>query len=266
MRSGIKFNKNILLFGEVTKMKKKITIVIADDNVEFATLLGNQLNKELDISVLGIAHDGIEAINLIEDKEPDMVILDLIMPNLDGIGVLERAKTIEFENKPVFIILSAMFQDSFVKKALALGAQYYIIKPFNTTVLISRIRQINAESEDQKIEINRSKQSIIDKNISNIENEVTELIHAAGIQTHLAGFRFLRDAIIFSVNDKVLLNSITNKLYPLVAQKHNIDANRVERSIRSAIENAWKNGDHKNEKRMTNTEFICEMVYRIERE
>lgn len=247
-------------------MKKKITIVIADDNVEFATLLGNQLNKELDISVLGLARDGIEAVNLIEEQEPDMVILDLIMPNLDGISVLERVKTIELENKPVFIILSAMFQDSFVKKALELGAQYYIIKPFNTTVLISRIRQINAEKEDQKIEINRSKQSIIDTNISNIENEVTALIHSAGIQTHLAGFRFLRDAIIFSVNDKLLLNSITKKLYPLVAQKNNTYPNKVARSIRSAIENAWKSRNCKNEKRMTNTEFICEMVYRIEKE
>ncbi len=244
-------------------MNNIINIIIADDNAEFASLLGEQIDRELDIKVMGIAHDGLEAVDLIEKVKPDLVILDLIMPNLDGIGVLERIKESKIDKKPIFIILSAMCQDSFVKHALSLGAQYYVVKPFNILVLISRIRQICSETEDEKIGIDNSRKAIYENNNRNIEAKVTELIHNSGIQTHLAGFRFLRDAVIFAVNDERLLRSITRDLYAMVAKKNGSEPQKIERSIRSAIVKSYNGEDFKDKRKTTNAKLIIDLVSKM---
>jgi len=224
---------------------KKIQVVIADDNREFSSILCKYLNKQDDIEVIGIAKDGFEAINMIIEKEPDIVILDIIMPHLDGLGVLEQIGTKSLKKRPLFIVLSAVGQDKITQQALSLGAEYYIVKPFDMEVLIARVRQLKDISashplkNDYVSELPRYNYSTGKKNL---EEEVTDIMHEVGIPAHIKGYQYLRDAIIMVVNEIELINSITKQLYPNIAKEYNTTPSRVERAIRHAIEVAWSRG------------------------
>ncbi len=124
-------------------MGQTIKLLLADDNIEFGDSLSRYLSSNDDIDVVGIARDGLQTIKMIRALKPDMVILDIIMPNLDGIGVLEEI--FDMREKPLFIVLSGISQDTFIQKTMSLGAQYYIIKPFDVNILILRIKQIFME-------------------------------------------------------------------------------------------------------------------------
>ena len=123
-------------------MSEKITVLIADDNTEFTTTLSNYLGKEEGMEIVGIAKDGNEAYNLAVTLQPDILLLDIIMPHLDGLGVLEKLANTSLEKRPLSIILSAVGQDKITQRALSLGAQYYLIKPFDINVLIQRMIEI----------------------------------------------------------------------------------------------------------------------------
>jgi len=122
--------------------ESKLNVIIADDNKEFCNILNEYLSNQKDIVVTGIANNGIEALKLIEEKKPDLVVLDIIMPILDGLGVLKRLNTMDLDPKPCIIVLSAVGQNRITQKAISLGAAYYIVKPFDMEVLVKRIRQI----------------------------------------------------------------------------------------------------------------------------
>lgn len=226
-------------------MKGKITVLIADDNADFAELLKDYMNQHDDIDVIDIAKDGLEAIDKIVSLKPEVVILDVIMPNLDGLAVLERLSTMELERKPIYIMLSAIGQDVFIQKAVSLGAEYYIIKPFDIEVLVTRVRQLYEEKymtafsyrpvvrNSQLICANKNDRSF------NVEVEVTNLMHEVGIPPHMAGYQYLREAIINVVENPKSFGAITKTLYPAVAKKFNITPQKVERGIRNAIESAW---------------------------
>lgn len=130
-------------------MKEKISILVADDNQEFTRTLSSYINTQEDMEVIGIAKDGNEAINLIPTINPDIVLLDVIMPHLDGLGVLEKISTMNYQ-KPIFIMLSAVGQDKITQKAITLGAEYYVVKPFDIELLIKRIREIKFFKPEQK--------------------------------------------------------------------------------------------------------------------
>ena len=123
-------------------MKDKITVLISDDNSEFAQTLSNYLENDDDIQIVGMAEDGEEALSIISTIKPDVVLLDVIMPHLDGLGVLERLNTMRLENPPICIMLSAVGQDKITQKAITLGAQYYVVKPFDIGVLVKRIKEL----------------------------------------------------------------------------------------------------------------------------
>lgn len=221
-----------------------IKVIIADDNTEFAEMLMEYLNTQRDIEVIGIASDGLKTLDMINQYSPDVVILDIIMPHLDGLGVLEKANTMQLSTKPLFIVLSAVGQDKITQSALSLGAQYYVVKPFDLDILISRIRQLkNIPSQlirTDHITENRTGCKIL--SAKNLEAEVTNIIHEIGVPAHIKGYQYLRDAIIMVVNDIELINSITKQLYPSIAELHNTTSSRVERAIRHAIEVAWNRG------------------------
>lgn len=119
-------------------MNEKITVLVADDNSDFTMTLSNYLEKEEQIQIVGIARDGNEAYDMAVNLKPDILLLDIIMPHLDGLGVLEKLGETNLEKRPLSIILSAVGQDKITQKAIALGAQYYIVKPFDINVLIKR--------------------------------------------------------------------------------------------------------------------------------
>ena len=120
-------------------MKEKVSVLIADDNQEFSHTLSTYINAQDDMQVVGMARDGEEAIEIMQDITPDVVLLDVIMPHLDGLGVLEKISTMQINKKPICIMLSAVGQDKITQKAIALGAEYYVVKPFDLAVLYSRI-------------------------------------------------------------------------------------------------------------------------------
>ena len=235
---------------------KKINVLIADDNREFGDILCEYLSNQNDIEVVGLARDGFEAVDLILQNSPDIAILDIIMPHLDGLGVLEKIASSKMEKKPLFIVLSAVGQDKITQRALALGAEYYIVKPFDMDVLVNRIRQLKdntyipsvTTSLSSSISIHKSdafsdKKPVHIANTSrNLEVEVTNIMHEIGVPAHIKGYQYLRDAIMMVVKDLDVINSITKLLYPSIAKEYNTTPSRVERAIRHAIEVAWSRG------------------------
>lgn len=226
-------------------MAKKIQVVIADDNREFGDILYEYLNSQSDIEVVGVARDGMEAYELITDKLPDIAILDIIMPHLDGLGVLEKVNATAIGKRPLFIILSAVGQDKITQRALALGAEYYVVKPFDMDVLVSRIRQLKDMNQAAVIKPEYAVDYRTSHHVSspkNLEVEVTNIMHEIGVPAHIKGYQYLRDAIMMVVKDLDIINSITKQLYPTIAREYNTTPSRVERAIRHAIEVAWSRG------------------------
>ena len=123
-------------------MNEKITVLVADDNSDFTMTLSSYLEKEEQIQIVGIAKDGNEAYEKAIELKPDILLLDIIMPHLDGLGVLEKLGETNLEKSPLVIILSAVGQDKITQKAISLGAQYYIVKPFDINVLIKRMKEL----------------------------------------------------------------------------------------------------------------------------
>ncbi|MGL5354260.1 MAG: sporulation transcription factor Spo0A [Clostridium sp.] len=251
----------------------KISVLIADDNKEFCSILNDYLLNQRDIVVIGVAKDGREALTLIEERKPDLVVLDIIMPHLDGLGVLERLNVMELEKIPRVIVLSAVGQDKITQKAITLGADYYVVKPFDMDVFTKRIREMftGATSSEpvrrQSVMMTSEVQSI--KEPMDLETEITNIIHEIGVPAHIKGYMYLREAIIMVVNDMELLSAVTKELYPSIAKKYNTTASRVERAIRHAIEVAWGRGQieainklfgytvHTEKGKPTNSEFIA---------
>lgn len=236
---------------------KKIEVLIADDNREFGDILCEYLSNQNDIEVVGLARDGLEAVDLILQNTPDIAILDIIMPHLDGLGVLEKIAASSLEKKPLFIVLSAVGQDKITQRALALGAEYYIVKPFDMDVLVNRIRQLkdntyvpsvssslsSSISSHKSDFVNNEKRPVHIVNTSrSLEVEVTNIMHEIGVPAHIKGYQYLRDAIMMVVKDLDVINSITKLLYPSIAKDYNTTPSRVERAIRHAIEVAWGRG------------------------
>jgi len=224
----------------------KISIVIADDNKEFCSILNDYLLTQPDMDVIGTAKDGLEALKLISEKNPDLLILDIIMPHLDGLGVLEKLSTVNMEKVPRIFILSAVGQDKITQRAIALGADYYVVKPFDMNIFTQRIRQLfnNTISSSEDIKrIPRSETGAAEHKANSMEKDITDIIHEIGVPAHIKGYMYLREAITMVVENMELLSAVTKELYPSIAQKFNTTASRVERAIRHAIEVAWGRGE-----------------------
>ena len=232
-------------------MSEKIKVLVSDDNQDFAKTLVNYLSKDEDLEVVGMARDGQEAYDKILQTKPDVALLDIIMPHVDGLGVLEKLNSADVEKKPMCIILSAVGQDKITQRAIELGAQYYIVKPFDISILIKRIKElkyyqplqnkssiIGREIKSQYIDISPANK----RSEENIEALVTNVIHEIGVPAHIKGYQYLREAIIMVVSNIDMINQITKQLYPEIAEKYHTTPSRVERAIRHAIEVAWGRG------------------------
>lgn len=223
-------------------MTDNYEIVIVDDNKEFCDLLREHLDEEEGFDVIGTAYNGVEGVEELKEKNPDILILDLIMPKLDGIGVMEEMNDSDLMNDTKTIVLTAFGQEEFTKKVVELGASYYIMKPFNLDKLSHRIKQLmnppSSSSGGQAItrgETNNKNQ--------NIDVKITEILHHLGVPANIKGYLYLREAIELIFNDIDLLGSITKKVYPQVAESFNTTPSRVERAIRHAIEVTWDRGN-----------------------
>ncbi len=223
---------------------QKIQVLLADDNREFTDLLSEYLSTQDDMEVIGVAYNGDEVLQFIEQQKrvPDVLILDIIMPHLDGLGVLEHLRELKLSPQPKIIMLTAFGQENITQKAVQLGAAYYILKPFDMDVLANRIRQLVSAS-------NVSGGSAGSRNVvplakgKSLDANITSIIHEIGVPAHIKGYQYLREAITMVYNNIEILGAITKILYPAIAEKYKTTPSRVERAIRHAIEVAWTRGN-----------------------
>lgn len=253
--------------------KEKLTVFIADDNKDFRDCLANYIEKQEDMTVIGTASDGKEAYKQILSEKPDVALIDGIMPNLDGLGVLERLKENNCPSETTCIMLTAVTDEKITQRAFSLGAKYYVAKPFDTEMLINRIRQLKAPVMPVIGNVNGV--CFTPRTSYDLESRVTAILHEIGVPAHIRGYNYMREAIIMDINDIDVLNYITKELYPAIAKKCDTTPSRVERAIRHAIEVAWSRGrvdaidnifgytvsGHKG--KPTNSEFIALIADRL---
>ena len=189
----------------------KLNVAIADDNDLMRQLLDTIVQSDEELSVVGTAKDGEEAYQMIKEKEPDVVLLDIVMPKMDGLGVLDKVqRDTSIKKTPNFIMVSAVNQPQVTEDAFVEPGFYQ--------------KKTKEHTE------------------AALEADVTNIIHEIGVPAHIKGYQYLRDAIVMSVQDIEMLNSITKVLYPTIAKKYDTTTSRVERAIRHAIEVAWSRG------------------------
>lgn len=228
-----------------TGNSEKISVIIVDDNEKVIENIDSALSKDTAIQIIGKAKNGQEAYELIRKSTPDVVILDLIMPKMDGLSLMNKVNEDGAMIKmPFFIITSAISNENVIQDAFGYGAGYYLLKPFETNMIADRVKGVKSYNkripETKKIiGAGEDRKHFMERNI---ENDVTSIIHDVGVPAHIKGYQYLREAIIMSVNHNEMLNSITKILYPSIAKKFQTTSSRVERAIRHAIEVAWNRG------------------------
>lgn len=223
---------------------KKIKVCVVDDNRELVGLLNEYISAQDDMEVIAVAHNGQECLSMLENVTPDILILDIIMPHLDGLGVLQRLRDMNYPSMPNVIMLTAFGQEDVTKKAVDLGASYFTLKPFDMESLVNNIRLVSSKGQT----VVKSSSQIVyrpqtESKPKNLDASITSIIHEIGVPAHIKGYLYLREAISMVYNDIELLGSITKVLYPDIAKKYNTTASRVERAIRHAIEVAWSRGN-----------------------
>jgi two-component system, response regulator, stage 0 sporulation protein A len=224
-----------------------LKVLIADDNREFVELLRDYIASQDDMEVCGVAHNGNEVVDMVRNKRPDILVLDIIMPVLDGIGALERLNDLS-GGTPKVILLTAFGQETVTRRAMELGVSYFILKPFDMPVLLERIRQVSVETpsispvaatstmfQSAAFQQGPSKKSV--------DAAITQIIHEIGVPAHIKGYHYLREAIGIVFSDVEILGSITKTLYPRIAERFKTTPSRVERAIRHSIEVAWGRGN-----------------------
>lgn len=224
-------------------METKTRILIADSNQDFCRLITDTFSRENDLEVVGIAGDGIEALSLLTELKPDLLLMDLVLPKLDGLELLRRFP--ETGASCSIIVLSGFVNSKVIADCSARGADYFMPKPCDMPALLSRIRQLSG-SERSNIPtagIDCRQQAIANRQDVDLEAVVTDIIHEIGVPAHIKGYQYLREAIILTIKDMDMINAVTKVLYPEVAKKFNTTPSRVERAIRHAIEVAWDRGD-----------------------
>lgn len=233
-----------------------INVVAADDNEGILELIDTVLSNEADLKLVGKANNGVDAVKVIRETKPDVVLLDVIMPKLDGLGVLEElSKDTSMDVKPNYIMLSAVGKDNITENAFSLGAEYYMIKPFDINTLLRKIRECKNDRMKRGFGMTRSQNSsyaapeaVLEKANTEVtdqmlEMEITGIIHEIGVPAHIKGYQYIRDAILMSIRDREMINSITKILYPTISKKYQTTPSRVERAIRHSIEVAWNRGN-----------------------
>ena len=222
-------------------MDNQVSLVIADANDDFRHVCTQALESGEGISLLAEVSDGEALMKAIEENHPDVVLMDLILPKLDGFAVLKAMQGMQ-QSKPAVIVLTAFSNPGVISDAAALGAYYFFTKPCDFSELLERIRAVGRQGgTNNGMSLPASQQ--IRRPEQRLETMVTEIIHEIGIPAHIKGYQYIREAIMLTVRDMDLINAVTKALYPMVAKRYNTTPSRVERAIRHAIEVAWDRGD-----------------------
>jgi len=240
-------------------MEKKPSVIISEPNEEYRLMLTDAIERTGEFSVVGVAGEGQATLELLTRCQADLLIMEPLLPGLDGLGVLSRLGE---EHRPQIILLSSFYSQQMVEEASARGVAYYLTKPCEENSLLDRMRELT----------NRQQEGV---HAPDLESQVTAIIHEVGVPAHIKGYQYVREAILIAVEDMDVINSVTKILYPEVAKRFHTTASRVERAIRHAIEVAWDRGDLETLQKFfgytvsntkgkpTNSEFIAMISDRI---
>ncbi len=244
-------------------MEQSIRILIADENSDFRTSCRDNLSRH-GFKQIDFASNGEDAENKIRLIRPDVVIIDAWLSKLDCIKVINRVK--DMDKSPAFIVVSMVNNANIFAEAVEAGAEYCLVKPLDYSTLKERIIRITSKNRPMSEKSFSQKSS---PSQSDMETQITKIIHQIGVPAHIKGYQYLRTAIMMAIEDNNIINSVTKILYPSVAQKYSTTSSRVERAIRHAIEVAWDRGDidtlnsyfgytiQNNRGKPTNSEFIA---------
>ena len=251
-------------------MEKRIKLLIANDSAEFRSDAGRVFENS-GMEVTYAPKDGMKLLDKIESACPDVVLSNLFMPRLDGIGVMKAARSKMPEHQPMFIIVSNFTSPTLEREVMMSGASYFAIAPFDAADLSDRILQL---CNMNGMQLPKAEQAAAAEEPS-LKIQVTEILHQIGVPAHIKGYHYLRDSIIMAIETPDIINAVTKQLYPGVAKRYGTTASRVERAIRHAIEVAWDRGDvdvlnsyfgytiHNTRGKPTNSEFIAMISDRL---
>ena len=221
---------------------KTVRVAVADDNQQLREMIAQFLAHQEGIEVVGAVENGIEALELISKQEPDVLVCDMIMPKMDGFGVLEHLRDMRIEKKPDVIALTALGRDDFIVRAINLGACYYMVKPFDFEMLAQRILEAEGEiAQAERMTLHRQEENK-DTGMESLEERIANLFLTVGIPAHIKGYQYLREAVKMVIDNPDLMGRITKELYPGIAHRFGTTSSKVERAIRHAIEVAWNRG------------------------
>lgn len=252
-------------------MEHNIKVLIADSNNEFSQTLSDVLKKYTGVEVVGCVCDGTAAVRAVRDTAPDVIVMDIIMPPLDGLCAIREINKLALAKKPDIYVTSKFSSEASIREAVELGVSYFMIKPFDMDMLAQRLASTKTDIVDSRPEVRLHSE----KNEAELELRVTKMIHEVGVPAHIKGYQYLRDAIMMTVDDMNIINAITKVLYPTVARHYSTTSSRVERAIRHAIEVAWDRGDvevlqkvfgytvSQTKGKPTNSEFISMLADRL---
>lgn len=258
-------------------MNNTINVLIADDFQSFSADLSDYLSSQSDFTVIGQAYDGMDAYKKILQYTPDVVILDVFMPGLDGLSILKKLQAADLPKKPTCILTSVSGSANIMNTALSLGAAYYVLKPISELALFADlVRDFARSGQDIKAVPTVKTPAVLPKPKSfDLESIVTNFIHELGVPAHIKGYQYIRTAIMMVTENMEMINYITKQLYPTIAKQYATTSSRVERAIRHSIEVAWSRGKpetmneifgytiHTGKGKPTNSEFIAMVADRI---
>lgn len=220
-----------------------IEVVIADNNIQLCAALTEFLNAQGDIEVVACAYDGEEALEMIEKTSPDVVVLDITMPRLDGLGVLERLADLDLRKKPRIIVLTALARDDIAQRFAEMGADYYLLKPFDMNLLADRIRQFVGDGIQAPVARLQSLPTPKSAK-TDLEAIITDLLHEMGMPAHFKGYQYLREAVLMTVTaPEHASGSLSKHIYPRLAAKYNATPGGVEAAIRNGLIACWEKGN-----------------------
>ncbi len=232
VNNAYKTNRGVLYLN-------RIKLMVVEDNTELRRMIADYFSVKDDIEVVGAAANGVEALVQLEDTNPDVMLLDMIMPKMDGFEMLTRMQQMETAQNPEVIALTALCRDDFISRAIELGARYYMVKPFDFELLYQRVTEVASKRREA------SAQGAPTPNVRSgrtLEERTATLFLTVGIPAHIKGYQYLREAVRLIIEKPDMINRITKELYPTIARRFATSSSKVERAIRHAIEVAWGRG------------------------
>ncbi len=239
-----------------------MNLIIIQANSNYKDILENRFDESEDYEVVGSTDNGETGVNLIAQKKPDIVILDVVLPKLDGFGVMDKVRKMHLKNNPIMIVVSRINNENIVQAALKRGASYYFIRPVNLSLMELRIKEIFEIEQSTRAEKHYREDKVQYIRVNeedtkyNREAIVTNLMHEIGMPSHLSGSKFLTQAVLIATQDKSKLNAITKCIYPQVAKHNKTTTQRVERAMRNAISNVWAKKHSRLMDKMFETEVL----------